>query len=266
MGGSAQGAGVRATVVVPARLASTRLPEKVLLAQTGRPMVQHVVDAAKLARCAATVVVATDSERVAAALKPFGTRVVMTRADHPNGTSRLAETAAILGLADDDMVVNAQGDEPEMPPEVIDAAVDALVRTPGAVVGTVCCGLGAGEDPSNPNIVKVVRRADGCALYFSRARVPVDRDGRGGADSEPLRHVGVYVYRVSFLKKYVAMPSTPLERAESLEQLRVLENGHLIAVARCDAARGLTGIDTREQYEEFVQRFGRSDAKQRDQR
>ena len=255
MGGQPGGAGTKATIVVPARLASTRLPRKVLLAETGRPMVQHVVDGAGRAKCATAVVVATDSAAVAEALAPFGTRVVMTRADHPNGTSRLAEAASILGLSDDDLVVNAQGDEPEMPPEVIDAAVGALVATPGAVVGTVCCALGEGEDAGNPNIVKVVRRADGCALYFSRSRIPMDRDGKGGPDAEPLRHVGVYVYRVSFLKKYTAMSSTPLERAESLEQLRVLENGFAIAVARCDAASGLTGIDTREQYDDFVKRW-----------
>jgi 3-deoxy-manno-octulosonate cytidylyltransferase (CMP-KDO synthetase) len=255
MGGPTGGTGAKATIVVPARLASTRLPEKVLLAETGRPMVQHVADVASRARCAGAVVVATDSTRVGEALKAFGTRVVMTRADHPNGTSRLSEAAEILGLNDDDLVVNAQGDEPEMPPEVIDAAVEALVATPSAVVGTVCCGLGPGEDAANPNIVKVVRRADGCALYFSRSRVPVDRDAKGAPDAEPLRHVGVYVYRVSFLKKYVSMASTPLERAESLEQLRVLENGYAIAVARCDAARGLSGIDTREQYDDFVKRW-----------
>lgn len=256
MGGPGGSGGNKATIVVPARLASTRLPEKVLLAETGRPMVQHVVDSAGRAGCASGgVVVATDSERVAEVLKAFGTRVVMTRADHPNGTSRLAEAAALLRLGDDELVVNAQGDEPEMPPGVIDAAVAALVSTPHAVVGTVCCGLGEGEDAGNPNIVKVVRRADGCALYFSRSRVPMDRDGRGGTDSEPLRHVGVYVYRVSFLKKYVAMASTPLERTESLEQLRVLENGYSIAVARCDEARGLSGIDTREQYDDFVKRW-----------
>lgn len=255
MGGTTGGEGTKATIVVPARLASTRLPGKVLLAQTGRPMVQHVVDAAGRASCAAAVVVATDNATVEVALKPYGTRVVLTRADHPNGTSRLAEAAGLLGLTDDDLIVNAQGDEPEMPPGVIDAAVAALVATPSAAVGTVCCAFGTGEDAANPNIVKVVRRTDGCALYFSRARIPVDRDARGGPDAEPLRHVGVYAYRVSFLKRYASMESTPLERAESLEQLRVLENGFAIAVARCDAAKGMTGIDTREQYDEFVKRW-----------
>lgn len=255
MGGSAAGAGFRAIIVVPARLASTRLPEKVLLADTGRPMVQHVADAAGRARGAAGVVVATDSPRVADALAPFGTRVVLTSPDHPNGTSRLAEAASLLGLGVADVVVNAQGDEPEMPPAVLDAAVGALVGTPGAVVGTACCAFGPSEDPANPNIVKVVRRADGCALYFSRSRVPLDRDGRAGPDAQPLRHVGVYAYRVGFLRQYVSLPGTPLERAESLEQLRVLEHGFTIAVARCDAAAGLTGIDTREQYDDFVRRW-----------
>ncbi|MBX9736805.1 MAG: NTP transferase domain-containing protein, partial [Phycisphaerales bacterium] len=127
---------------MPARLASTRLPEKVLLADTGRPMVQHVADAAGRARGAAGVVVATDSPRVADALAPFGTRVVLTSPDHPNGTSRLAEAASLLGLGVADVVVNAQGDEPEMPPAVLDAAVGALVGTPGAVVGTACCAFG----------------------------------------------------------------------------------------------------------------------------
>ncbi|MFT3685102.1 MAG: 3-deoxy-manno-octulosonate cytidylyltransferase [Phycisphaerales bacterium] len=201
------------------------------------------------------VVIATDSQRVADALRPYGTRVVLTNPDHPNGTSRLAEAASILGLDDNDVVVNAQGDEPEMPPEVIDAAATTLVNTPTAVVGTACCAFGPGEDPANPNIVKVVRGIDGRALYFSRSRIPFDRDARGGEDARPLRHVGVYAYRVGFLKTYVTLPSTPLERAESLEQLRVLEHGHTIAVARCDAASGLTGIDTREQYDEFVRRW-----------
>ncbi|MDP1662045.1 MAG: 3-deoxy-manno-octulosonate cytidylyltransferase [Phycisphaerales bacterium] len=255
MGGTTGGKGAKATIVVPARLASTRLPGKVLLAQSGRPMVQHVVDTAGQALCAAAVVVATDSEIVEAALKPYRTRVVLTRIDHPNGTSRLAEAAGLLGLTGDDLIVNAQGDEPEMPPEVIDAAVAALVETPAASVGTACCAFGAGEDPLNPNIVKVVRRADGCALYFSRSCIPLDRDAKGGPDAEPLRHVGVYVYRASFLQRYAAMESTPLERAESLEQLRVLEHGFSIAVARCDAAKGMTGIDTREQYDEFVRRW-----------
>jgi 3-deoxy-manno-octulosonate cytidylyltransferase (CMP-KDO synthetase) len=267
----------RVTIIVPARLASTRLPEKVLLARTGRPMAQHVVEQAAMARCGRLVVVATDSVRVVEALRSFGTTCLLTSPDHPNGTSRLAEAATLLGLGDDEVVVNAQGDEPEMPGAVIDAAAGALLSGGAggseANVGTVCTPLAEHEDPANPNIVKVVRalaaggdrgagvvRMDGDgviapALYFSRANVPVVRDAGGVADlGTVMRHVGVYAYRVGFLRRYAVMPQTPLERAESLEQLRVLEHGLSIGVARCDAACGLTGIDTPEQYEGFVAR------------
>lgn len=258
-----------ATIIVPARLASTRLPGKVLLARTGRPMVQHVVDQATRAACAAQVVVATDAPQVVEALRPFGTRVILTRPDHPNGTSRLAEAARILNLPDDALVVNAQGDEPEMPGTVIDAAANALTALPSASVGTVCCPLSVahGEEHTNPNIVKVVRAsslagalapdADGRiaqALYFSRAPIPVNRDNQPIPGAMPMRHVGVYAYRVGFLQQYVTLAPTPLEQAESLEQLRVLEHGHIIAVTRCDAATGLTGIDTQGQYDAFVAR------------
>jgi len=246
----------RATVIVPARLASTRLPEKVLLSRTGKPMVQHVVEQALRAQCAASVVVATDSQRVIDALAPFNTRCILTRPDHPNGTSRLAQAAAILALAPGDIVVNAQGDEPEMPPAVIDAAVDALLQTPHASIGTVCTPFAPGEDPANPNIVKVVPSQLATALYFSRAHVPFCRDGTPQANAQPLRHVGVYAYRAGFLHTYANLPSTPLEICESLEQLRALELGYTIGLARCDQAKGLTGIDTAEQYEEFVARRG----------
>lgn len=236
-----------ATILIPARMASSRFPGKVLAAQTGRPMVQHVVEAARRAACARHVVVAADDARIAEALHPYGTRVVFTREDHPNGTSRLAEAAALLALQSDDIVVNVQGDEPEIDPAVIDAAAGALIES-GADVGTVACVMGEGED--DPNVVKVVRRADGCALYFSRSRIPYPRE-RGAA---ALRHVGVYAYRRAFLDQYVSLPPTPLERAESLEQLRVLEHGYRIAVAVVPAPEG-GGIDTPEQYAAFVARW-----------
>jgi 3-deoxy-manno-octulosonate cytidylyltransferase (CMP-KDO synthetase) len=237
-----------ATIIVPARLASTRLPRKVLLARTGRPMVQHVVDQAAGAACAAEVVVATDAIEVVEALRPFGTRVILTRPDHPNGTSRLAEAARLLNLPEDALVVNAQGDEPEMPGAVIDAAAAALTSVPRASVGTVCCPLSAahGEEHTDGSIAP--------AMYFSRAPIPVNRDGQAILGATPMRHVGVYAYRVGFLQTYVTLPPTPLEQAESLEQLRVLEHGYTIAVARCDAAIGLTGIDTQGQYDAFVER------------
>ncbi len=241
-----------AVVIVPARLASTRFPEKVLAARTGKPLVQHVAEAAAAARSAASVVVAADDPRIAAALVPFGTRVVMTRGDHPNGTSRLAEAAAALNLPPDQVVVNAQGDEPELAGDVIDAAVRALLATPGASVGTAAAPLPE-ADFANPNVVKVVRGLDGRALYFSRAPIPHDRDARREDAARPLRHVGVYAYRRSFLDQYHRLPSTPLERAEQLEQLRVLEHGHTIAVGLVAAAHA--GIDTPEQYEAFVARW-----------
>jgi 3-deoxy-manno-octulosonate cytidylyltransferase (CMP-KDO synthetase) len=222
-------------------------------------LVQHVVEAARGARAAsgdgARVVVATDHERIAAALEPFGTPVVMTRSDHPNGTSRLAEAAAALGLGPDDVVVNVQGDEPEMAGEVIDLAVGALdAGGPGGhAVGTVAAFFGTGEDAENPHIVKVVRRPDGSALYFSRSMIPFERDGGGSARCRPLRHVGVYAYRRAFLEKYVTLAPTPLECCEQLEQLRVLEHGYSIGVGLCECAH--TGIDTPEQYEAFVARW-----------
>ncbi|MGQ0627063.1 MAG: 3-deoxy-manno-octulosonate cytidylyltransferase [Phycisphaerales bacterium] len=242
------------TIVIPARLASTRFPEKVLAARTGRPLVQHVVEAASrsaLARAGAEVVVAADHQRIADALRPFGTRVLLTRADHPNGTSRLAEAAHLLGLPGDALIVNAQGDEPEMEEDVLDLAATALVESQRAQVGTVAAPLAAGDDVRDPNIVKVVRDRSGHALYFSRAPIPIDRDGTGAA--RPLRHVGVYVYRRDFLDHYLALPSSPLERSEQLEQLRVLEHGHAIAVALARVATA--GIDTPAQYEAFVTRY-----------
>lgn len=245
--------GAAATIIIPARLASSRFAEKMLAAVTGMPLVQHVVEAARGARCASQVVVAADDERIAAALKPFGTRVLLTSVDHLNGTSRLAEAAALLGLGDEEIVVNAQGDEPEMDPAVLDAACSALVASTRAQVATAAAELASDEEAVNPNVVKVVCDLSGHALYFSRSRIPFDRDGKRAEASRPLRHIGVYVYRVAFLRQYALMASTPMERAEQLEQLRVLEHGHAIAVARVTA--GHAGIDTAEQYAAFVERW-----------
>ncbi|MEM1166415.1 MAG: 3-deoxy-manno-octulosonate cytidylyltransferase [Planctomycetota bacterium] len=248
------GGGGFATILIPARLASERLPRKPLLAETGHPLIWHVVEAARRAACAREVVVATDSGEIVEAVEGRGGRTVMTSADHPNGTSRLAEAAAILGLGDEEVVVNVQGDEPEIEGEVIDACARALAST-GAAMATVASPFSPDEDPNDPSIVKVVVRADGMALYFSRSLIPHDR-GTGDTGDEtvcvPLKHIGLYAYSAGFLRRYVGLEPTPLERTERLEQLRVLEHGLSIGVARCTV--GSAGIDTEAQYAAFVAR------------
>lgn len=241
-----------AIAIIPARLGSTRFPGKVLADRTGRPLLQHVCEAAARAPSIERVVVATDDESVLQAVAAFRGQCVMTRRDHPNGTSRLAEAAAALGLASDAIIVNVQGDEPEIEPGVIEAAVAALASG-NSPVATVAAPFVAGEDPANPNIVKVVRRLDGTALYFSRALIPFPRDA-GRLPAAPLRHVGLYAYRRSFLDTYTHLAPTDLETTEQLEQLRVLAYGYSVAVAVVDSA-GHAGIDTPEQYDAFVARW-----------
>jgi len=245
-------AGSAIVAIIPARLGSTRFPRKVLANKTGKPLIQHVCEGAAKSKLLSRVVVATDDQTVMAAVKAFGGEAVLTRTDHPNGTSRLAEAAHNLGLPADAIVVNVQGDEPEIEPSVIDAAVRALGDSPVATVASPM----RDEDASNPNIVKVVVRRDGKALYFSRARVPHVRDAVNADAGRPLRHIGLYVYRRAFLDRYLTLEPTPLERAESLEQLRILEHGFAIAVAVMPQEVGYAGIDTAEQYEEFVKRVG----------
>ena len=245
---------LKAVAVIPARLASTRFPEKLLAAETGRPLVQHVVDRVRLCRTIDDVIVAADSQRVADALRPFGTRVVLTDPDHPSGTDRVAEVA--LGL-DAPLLVNVQGDEPEIEPASVDALVHLMRRT-GAEMGTLASFFPADAEPADPNLVKVVLAPDGRALYFSRSAIPFDRDGGG---TKPLLHVGVYAYEAGFLAKLAAYRPTPLEMTEKLEQLRVLEHGHTIVAAVVD--RPTHGVDTRQQYAAFVKRWqstGRHDA------
>ncbi len=242
-----------ATVVIPARLGSTRFPGKVLAADTGRPMLAHVYQAAINSKAVHRVVIATDDKKVLVAVRDFGGEAVMTSPKHENGTSRIAEAADILGLPNDEIVVNAQGDEPELEPTLISATVRALVLS-GAAMSTVAAPFAPGDDLLDSNVVKVVRRIDGAALYFSRAAIPSNRDGDAPPEAQPLRHVGVYAYRAGFLRKYAKLAPTPLERAEKLEQLRALEHGYAIAVA-VRAVRLYGGIDTPEQYRAFVARW-----------
>ena len=238
---------LRAIAIIPARLASERFPNKVLADATGRPMVVHVCEAAKRARLVGRVVVATDSTEVAEAAQTHGFESILTHDGHQNGTSRVAEAANLLGLDDDQIVVNVQGDEPELDPALIDAAIEALIAQ-GTPIATVASPWSDADDPANPNIVKVVCDQRGRALYFSRSAIPFERQ----AGAERLRHVGLYVYRVSFLNCSGGLHPTPLEQAERLEQLKFLEHGYPIAVAVRPSSH--TGIDTPEQYRAFVKR------------
>jgi len=234
--------------VIPARYASVRFPAKMLADRTGKPLVQHVYERAVQAKMVSRVVIATDDDRIANVVRSFGGEVVMTSADHPNGTSRIAEAAESL---DADILINVQGDEPEMDPALIDLAVQKIIDDGEVPMSTVASPMNHEDDPANPNIVKVVLDQRSRAMYFSRSLIPHDRDGDGV--TQPLKHVGLYVYRRSFLPSYLAMSATPMETSERLEQLRVLEHGEAIAVAIAPSSS--QGIDTPEQYDAFVKRY-----------
>jgi 3-deoxy-manno-octulosonate cytidylyltransferase (CMP-KDO synthetase) len=241
----------RVVAIIPARLGSTRFPEKVLADRTGRTLIQHVYDAAKAAGSLDHVVVAVDDPRVRDAVESFGGTAVMTSSTHANGSSRLAEAARLLRLAEDVLVVNVQGDEPELEASVIDTLVREALKA-RAPVATIASPIENDAEFANPNVVKVVRRVDHTALYFSRASIPFPRTSHG---PRALKHIGIYAYRAAFLQRYVMMTPTPLELAESLEQLRVLEHGQEILVVEHPVTT--TGIDTPEQYEAFVERWGK---------
>ena len=234
------------TVIVPARLASTRLPNKPLADIGGMPMVVRVARRAALSQ-ASQVVVATDSAEVQAACAAYGVRALMTRADHASGSDRLAEACEQLGLDGQDMVVNVQGDEPLIAPGMIDACAAVLKAQPQCVMGTVAHALDDATEFANPNVVKLVTDARGIALYFSRAPLPWWRDG-GGAPKAALRHVGLYAYHAGFLRRFPTLSVSPLEQIESLEQLRVLWHGERIAV-HVSAERPGPGVDTPEDLE-----------------
>jgi 3-deoxy-manno-octulosonate cytidylyltransferase (CMP-KDO synthetase) len=246
-----------ATVVIPARLGSTRFPEKMLAHKTGKPLVQHVVDQVKSCRRVARVIVATDHARIAQALSPFGTTVAMTDPNHPSGTDRIAEVARRLG---DDVsagiLVNVQGDEPEIDPELVDQLIERLETSQDQMV-TAAVRFPKHLDVNNPNHVKVVVSSSNAsasfrAIYFSRWPVPYVREMTETPVGH-LLHLGIYGYRKSFLLQYASWRPTPLEQAEKLEQLRAIEHGVSIGVVVVEQAS--SGIDTPEQYEEFVKRF-----------
>lgn len=237
------------TVLVPARLASTRLPRKPLADIGGLPMIVRVAQRAALSSATA-VVVAADHADIVAACEAHGVRVVATRVDHATGSDRLAEACEKLGLDGSDVVVNVQGDEPLIDPALIDACAALLRQRDDCVMSTAAHPIALAAELDNPNVVKVVLDAAGRALYFSRAPIPWWRDGRAAGTTQiqapaPLRHVGLYGYRAGFLRRFPALPPAPIEQLESLEQLRVLWHGERIAVHVTEHAPG-PGVDTPE--------------------
>jgi 3-deoxy-manno-octulosonate cytidylyltransferase (CMP-KDO synthetase) len=242
-----------AAIVIPARYGSTRLPAKPLLKSTGKYLIQHVYERCCQSKRARFVIVATDDTRIAAAVESFGGNIVMTRPDHRSGSDRVAEVAADLEV---DVIVNVQGDEPEIDPGALDQLPEMLERDPGAEIATLAAPINSLAQWRDPNCVKVIRDCRSRALYFSRSPIPYVRDGQPDFAARPaqfLQHLGIYAYRREFLLRLAKMPPEPIEEMEKLEQLRVLANGRGIRVEV--VAEAQTGVDTLDQYEEFVKRF-----------
>ena len=248
-------------VVIPARYASTRLPGKPLADIAGKPMVIRVAEAAAKSG-ADEVWVATDDKRIHEAVSANGINVVMTAAEHTSGTDRIAEVATQLHWKDDDIVVNLQGDEPLIDPTLIGKVAAALAQDRGAAIATAAHPLTDVAEFLNPNVVKVVTDINGRALYFSRARIPWHRDSYAASKGAlpdnfgAQRHIGLYAYRVSFLKRFGQLAPAPMEQWESLEQLRALWHGHAIHVVACDHAPA-PGVDTQEDLEQVRRAFDR---------
>jgi len=245
-------------VVIPARFASTRLPGKPLLSATGRPLIQHVVESARSSRLAKRILVATDDPRIAKAVESFGGEAVMTHADHPTGGDRVAEVAARIESAG--IIVNVQGDEPEIQGSTIDHLIELLQDDAEAPMATLATPIRDVAIYMNPSCVKVVASRAGRALYFSRSPIPHHREGLPDfATASPpaaFLHLGLYAYRRDFLLQLGSLPPSPLEGAEKLEQLRVLEAGHPIALGIIDEPG--VGVDTPDDYQRFVDRWRRA--------
>ena len=244
------------SVLIPARMASSRLPDKPLADIAGLPMVVRVAQRALLSN-ARQVVVAADDERIVAACAAHGVQALLTRQDHASGSDRLAQACQLLGLSDEAVVVNVQGDEPLIAPALIDQVAQLLIDRPEASMSTAAHAITLLADFCNPNVVKVVTDTRQMALYFSRAPIPWWRDGQTASAAPgnalftalptppPLRHVGIYAYRAGFLAQFPQLPPAPIEQLESLEQLRALWHGHRIAVHTTEQAPG-PGVDTPE--------------------
>jgi len=244
---------MKTAIIIPARYASTRLPGKPLLRQTGKYLIQHVYERACQARRASQVIIATDDPRIVAAVDSFGGRVVLTRRDHPSGTDRVAEVASGI---DADIIINLQGDEPQVDPEALDLLAELLERDPSVQMATLAVPLNSLEQWQDPNCVKVVRDQQGRALYFSRSPIPFVRDGQPRLATQPqqfLQHLGLYAYRRPYLLRLAKLPPESLEQLEKLEQLRVLALGERIQVGVVRQAA--IGVDTYEDYERFVRHY-----------
>ncbi len=246
-------------VVIPARMRSTRLPRKMLADIGGKPLVAWVAERAR-ASGAADVVIATDDEEIERAVRALGWKACRTSPDHPTGTDRLAEAVALLGYADEEIVVNVQGDEPLIDPRLIGAVAAQLARHPVAAIATAVHPIESAKAFFDPNVVKVVTDEEGLALYFSRAPIPYARDAFGRSRDElpkdfpAWRHIGIYAYRVRYLRRYSELAPTGAERFEALEQLRALGHGHRIAVAVWNEALE-AGVDTQQDLERVRRRL-----------
>ena len=241
-------------VIIPARLGSTRLPRKPLADIAGKPMVVHVALQAKKSH-AQSVVVATDSPEILAACNEHRIECLLTNADHPTGTDRLAEVANLLKLPNNTLVVNVQGDEPLIPPDLINQVAQTLADHSDCEISTVAVPIQDASEINNPNAVKVVLNRHGEALYFSRAAIPFVRDAKNAQTTEHLRHLGIYAYRADFLQAYTRLEPAPPEQAEALEQLRALWNGYKIAVHIAPEAPP-AGVDTPEDLERVRRLLG----------
>jgi len=245
---------VRILACIPARYGSTRFAGKVLAKDTGKFLIQHTYEQACLAGLPEKVIIAADDEKIAAAADTFGAECILTSAEHKSGTDRIAEAVKDIDV---EIVINLQADEPEIDPESIDYLAELLLKNPDYQMATLAADFQNPRQIADPDIVKVITDCSGRAIYFSRSTIPYDREQSGvGKLQQYLRHIGIYAYRKQFLLKITALPQTKLEKIEKLEQLRAIENGFSILVGKvkhtCD------GIDTPEQYADFVKRVKKS--------
>jgi 3-deoxy-manno-octulosonate cytidylyltransferase (CMP-KDO synthetase) len=247
---------VKVIVCIPARYGSTRFAGKVLAKDTGKFLIQHVWEQACLAKLPEKVIIAADDKRIADAAKSFGADCILTSPKHASGTDRIAEAVKNI---DAEIIVNLQADEPEIDPQNIDYLANLLIKNKDCPMATLATGFQNAKQIADPNIVKVIIDCNNKAVYFSRSPIPYDREKGGIGDlKQYLRHIGIYAYRKDFLLKITALRQTPLEKIEKLEQLRAIENGFDILVGKVKSRFIGNGIDTPQQYAEFVKRYKNS--------